>query len=203
MTEPTFRELADWIDGRLDDERAATVAAYVASGDADTRDAVAWLREFKQAAGLLPLQAPPPEVGEAARDAFRQLRTPRGVDPRWFTVRFDSRLAPAAGIRTTGTAPASFHLDLEGHGLTVSVDLTRVDETHLDVDGAIRGADADASRTSRPVAVVFLAAGEELATVPVDRRGHFATRVPVEVDELRVVAGGGVIRARLTVRDGS
>lgn len=192
---PKFTELADWVDGRLEPGHAEDVARRVTESGPDTEATVAWLRSFRSAAAVMPLQAPPADVGEAARAAFRRLRGTDGDGYGRFDVTFDSRLASAGGIRSTTTDAEMFHLDLRAAGLSANVDVVR-SRSGLVVEGTVtdnRTAPADGPA----IGVVFTAAGQARLTVPVDRRGHFSAEVPADVDELCVVSATHRLRASL------
>ena len=94
-TPPTFTELVDWVDGRLDQQQAADVESRVATGGEETSATVDWIREFKAAAELMPLVAPPehvrspsatPSVDSAPPGQARSttwVSTSTAASPRW------------------------------------------------------------------------------------------------------------------------
>ncbi|BCX05505.1 MAG: hypothetical protein KatS3mg053_3443 [Candidatus Roseilinea sp.] len=65
---PTFAQLVDWVDGKLDAEAAARVEAAVdaaiARGDTTLAETLAWLRAFRAQADMTVL-VPPPEGARA------------------------------------------------------------------------------------------------------------------------------------------
>lgn len=67
---PDFRTLLDWLEGRLDTDRAEQVAAAVAEADEQTLRTVEWLRGFLSTARELPLEAPPPIVRQSLQQYF-------------------------------------------------------------------------------------------------------------------------------------
>jgi hypothetical protein len=67
---PDFRTLLDWLEGRLDADRAERVAAQVAEADERTLRTVDWLRGFLTTARELPLEEPPPIVRQNLRQYF-------------------------------------------------------------------------------------------------------------------------------------
>jgi hypothetical protein len=67
---PDFGTLLDWLEGRLDADRAVRVAGQVAEADERTRRTVDWLRAFLTAARELPLEEPPPIVRQRLKRYF-------------------------------------------------------------------------------------------------------------------------------------
>lgn len=67
---PDFRTLLDWLEGRLDTDRAEWVAAQVAEADELVLRTVDWLRGFLATARELPLEEPPPIVRQHLRQYF-------------------------------------------------------------------------------------------------------------------------------------
>lgn len=67
---PDFRTLLDWLEGRLEADRAERVAAQVAEADERTLRTVDWLRGFLTTASELPLEEPPPIVRQSLRQYF-------------------------------------------------------------------------------------------------------------------------------------
>lgn len=65
-----FRMLLDWLEGRLDADRAERVAAQVAEADERTLCTVDWLRGFLTTARELPLEEPPPIVRQSLKQYF-------------------------------------------------------------------------------------------------------------------------------------
>lgn len=196
---PTFTELMDWIDGRLDDARGEDVARRVDVSGPETAETVAWIRSFRAAADTMPLAAPPPEVGHHARAAFRHLRAAGRPDASWFDVAFDSRLAPVAGVRSSSRG-GPYRLDLTGEGIAVSIDVTPLDGGSLAIDGTVRATDATDAAAEDTIGVVFTSAGETRRRTAVDRHGRFSAEVPGDVDEIRVVDALRQVRAGLSPR---
>ena len=67
---PGFRALLDWLEGRLDADRADRVAAQVAEADERIFRTLDWLRGFLTTARELPLEEPPPIVRQRLRGHF-------------------------------------------------------------------------------------------------------------------------------------
>lgn len=208
MSRPlTFTELVDWVDGRLDDERAAEVASRVAEdGTPETAAALEWIREFKAAAALMPLVAPPEHVRSSVRAAFRRLRAPWAGSADDLHLDFDSRFAPLAGVRSAGGPSDLFHLDYSSVGIAVSLDISPLAGNELLVSGTVTGAMTGAEvaepvdgRTPTDWGVVFNSGGEPRRTTAADRAGRFSTRVPDDVDEIWIVSAARRVRAELSL----
>ncbi len=67
---PGFRVLLDWLEGRLDADRAERIAAQVTEADERIVRTVDWLRGFLTTARDLPLEEPPPVVRQRLKQHF-------------------------------------------------------------------------------------------------------------------------------------
>ena len=67
---PGFRVLLDWLEGRLDADRAERIAAQVGEADERILRTVDWLRGFLTTAHDLPLEEPPPIVRQRLKQHF-------------------------------------------------------------------------------------------------------------------------------------
>ncbi len=80
-TEPTFAQLVDWIDGKLNADEAARVQALVetalARGDAMLAAMLAWVRAFRAQADVTVLVPPPPHVRARVVRAFEDFARTR------------------------------------------------------------------------------------------------------------------------------
>src|SRR3546814_807540 len=109
---PSFVELADWVDGRLD---AATASGIERALDDPAISAtIGWLRRFRSLARELPVVAPPAIVRQNLRRAFARrvgARPVVGIIELAGRLVFDSRrhLEPA-GVRAVADAGRSVHL---------------------------------------------------------------------------------------------
>lgn len=102
-TAPTFAQLVDWVDGKLDAEEAsrirAAVDAAIARGDEALAATLAWLRAFRAQANMTVLVSPP----EAARAGVLRMfedakRAQAGAPARsGFLQRIVAALARATG----------------------------------------------------------------------------------------------------------
>lgn len=196
---PTFNQLVDWIDGRLDETAAAEMAARVATAGPDVLDTVTWIRSFREAAAKMPLQKPPEDVSSRIRAAFRQLRGPLSGPFEDLELEFDSRMSPVSGVRSTGFEE-SVHLDFGCDDLSVSIDISPESGGELLVRGTIsgEGRDENEDRTlEADLGLVFTSSGETRRTTRLDRNGQFMVQVPADIDEVWVLSATRRARAVL------
>lgn len=105
---PTFSQLLDWLEGRLDDEEARRLEDRLRTAGAETDADLGWLRSFLDASGAARLAAPPAEVRRDLLlkfETFTRARRAPGLLARLIaTLTFDSAagLAPA-GVRSVQT----------------------------------------------------------------------------------------------------
>lgn len=198
-TSPTFNELVDWIDGRLEEAAAADMASRVAASGPDVIDTVSWIRSFREAAATMPLQKPPEDVSARIRAAFRELRGPMSGPVDELELEFDSRMSPIAGVRSTGHTE-SFHLDFGSEDLSISLDVSPHTEGDLLVRGTVSGEGRD-TNIDRPLeddlGLVFTSSGETQRTTRLDRNGGFTVQVPADVNEVWVLSATRRARATL------
>lgn len=144
---PTFAELIDWVEGRLDDDAAEEIADYVAKDDETTRADVAWIRAFLAASESMTLERPPARVREVLRRRFESYAETR-QSPGFFrriiaTLTFDSGRRPAvAGIRSAATEGMQrqfiFTTDIAEVALNVQ---PRMDDDRIDIVGQVFASD--------------------------------------------------------------
>ncbi|WP_436701263.1 hypothetical protein [Nocardioides sp. BYT-33-1] len=192
---PTFTELVDWVEGRLADDAAAAVAAYVASGDPSTTASVAWIRDFLEDARSMPLRQPPADLSARLRGVFEQLHRPGSVDgwsDAWLL--HDARSGVAAGVRST--EDGGVHLAFDSSLGRFVLDATAAGAGEVDVQGLIMLAPGAAGAD-----LAFLARGDLRRAVRATADGRFDARgVPVDVDELWLTSGATRVRAILDLR---
>ena len=157
---PSFATLLDWLEERLSATEASQVSARVAEGDRRTRATVRWLRGFLATARAFPAPKPPPIVRQNLRQHFvrwskaqAMLRAdPRVVDA---TPLFDSRQDLAlAGFRGGHDAEGAYHLALTTDVADLVVDVQRIADRQVRLDGQVLLGDPAAARSSplrRPV----------------------------------------------------
>lgn len=198
-TPPTFNELLDWVDGRLDDTASAEMADRLATAGPDVTETVAWIRSFRETAAKMPLQKPPEEVSTRSRALFRHLRGSLSGAVDDLELEFDSRMSPVAGVRSTGFQQ-SFHLDFGSDDLSVSIDISPHADGELLVRGTISGEGRD-EHADKPLeadlGLVFMTSGETRRTTTLDRNGRFTVQVPDDINELWVLSATRRVRATL------
>lgn len=127
-----MRLVADWAEGRLDEQAAADVASRLRSGDGHLVDAYHWYSSFRDLGARLPVETPPPVVRQRLRGLLDRAL---GKTPQVETllVVHDSRLdADLVGARsgpgqsstsrlTLRSPSAEVVLVLRSHGDTVDL----------------------------------------------------------------------------------
>ncbi|NJM39493.1 MAG: hypothetical protein HC853_01330 [Anaerolineae bacterium] len=103
-TEPSFSHLLDWIEGRLSEQDAATIAAQVASASDKTRALATWLRAFNDVSARATLKPLPSQHHQELLRRFK-VRASENQQPSLFrrllaSLTFDSGAQLAiAGVR--------------------------------------------------------------------------------------------------------
>jgi hypothetical protein len=172
-----FARLTDWVEGRLSGEEARAVEEQLAVADSATLEDVAWLRTFLKVSEETVLQSPPPEVRNALVDrfaAYAEGRRPPGLLERFVgSLRFDSGLQPAVGLRAAGTQEGEKQLiystDVGDVALNV---LPRASDKNLDLDGQLLPARDDVEPGF--FSVQLLRGGTEVDITTTDDLGNFA-----------------------------
>jgi hypothetical protein len=195
---PTFTDLLDWVEGRLDPEHEDAVAAYVAGADAATLDTLEWIRGFLDGARSMPLEQPPPELSARLRNVFIGLHSPEQAD-EWSdaSLMYDTRRGmAAAGVRS-----------LEGDGVHLAFDsglgrfvleAAPAGPGEVDIQGLIMVSSAD---DDTGVDLAFLQQGTLRRAARATTDGRFdVPGVPVDVDELWLTSGSTRVRAALDLR---
>ena len=138
---PGFEMLLDWLEGRLDQDTAGRVAAYVDQADEDTRRTVDWLRGFLATARELPLHEPPPIVRQSLAQYFaRWSRARAELDQPARDVHarllFDSRHdLPLAGVRAGTSDDDAVHLVYTAEEGDLLIDVYRQGAGAVRLDG--------------------------------------------------------------------
>lgn len=136
----TFEQLLDWVEGRLGEQEAATVAAQVAVGDATVQAEVAWVRAFLHLGDTLIVEDPPEQVHQILQERFAEhwqtrresaaaTNTPAGFFQRLrAALTFDSHLqlglAGARGTESTATRQLIYSTELVDVALNLRHDPT-------------------------------------------------------------------------------
>lgn len=195
---PSFTDLVDWVDGRLDHPAAARVQALVDAGVHEVTESVAWIREFRRAARSLPLLRPPAELSSNLRQLFRDHHRVGGSAWIEAATRFDSRSQPMVGVRSAATLDLA-HLVFDGDFGALVLDVDRVRQGHVDLRGYLSLLDGpdDGARVS------VHRGGSALRIAQCDGNGRFElSDVPSDVDEIWIVQGDTCVRVQLDVRAG-
>jgi hypothetical protein len=198
---PSFATLLDWLEGRLDSEQAAKVAALVADGDSRTQATVQWLQGFLATARSFPAPEPPPIVRQNLRQHFARwsaaraaLRAePHEVDA---TLLFDSRQDLAlAGVRGGDETEEVYHLAFTADVGDLVIDVRRVSDGQVRLDGQVLLGNPAAA----PVFTAQAAGpGFTVRTVDGDELGRFTLpEVPTGRCRLEVSNGEIILRAEL------
>ena len=154
--ELSLQAVLDWLEGRLDDQRAARVAALVASAGERSATQVAWARRFLAARRAVLDDVPPPELRGSLVAAFGQVAGGRQGDLRDRLARLVERARAAlifdsaspgglalSGLRSPGTPTvggATRHLLYRAEGIDVAIDVVP-DGTLLQLHGQVLPAD--------------------------------------------------------------
>ncbi len=67
---PTFTNLVDFVEGRLEPGASAAIEQYLAAGDPDATATVEWMRTFLSVSAELSLETPPLRVRHYLRRQF-------------------------------------------------------------------------------------------------------------------------------------
>lgn len=196
---PDLRTILDWLEGRMDPNRASQVAGQVARADERTQATVEWLRGFLMTARALPLHEPPPIVRQNLRQHFARwsrAQAELGQKPRviWARLLFDSRQDLAlAGVRAGAGSGEAAHLAYAADEGDLLLDVYQAGAGRVRLDGQVLLAEPrDPQGTAD--APVFEAsvsgAGFMIRTTDGDELGRFSlTGVPEAACQLRASNG--------------
>jgi len=195
-TSITFTTLLDWVDGRLEADRTAAVAAHVAETP-EAAETVEWIRSFREAGTSMPLEAPPADLSAELRAAFRRhTAVPPGTgavgelsgDTRPFRI--------AAGARATAGEGVG-HVVLEGDGTTLTLSVLNRRPDVVDLHGHV----AWTGTGQRPEIVITAPDPTSRRVARPEANGEFRlTDVARGVDEVWVVSPAASLHARLDLR---
>ncbi|HYP43749.1 MAG TPA: hypothetical protein VEQ66_00940 [Propionibacteriaceae bacterium] len=201
---PSFPQLVDWVEGRLDQTTADGVSQAVVSGDPQTVAAVDWLREFLDLAQELPLHEPPPIINQNLRRYYARWSRARATldHPRLelkASLLFDSRLDLApVGVRGPSDSEGLVHLAYTTDRADLVLDVSRVGGHVVRLDGQVLLND----NAQAPIfeAVVTGPSGTK-RTIDGDALGRFSlVDVPEDATELRVTNSDLAIKIALDLR---
>ncbi len=203
---PDFGMLLDWLEGRLDPDTSARVAARAVEGDARTSRTVDWLRGFLMTAAALPLHEPPPIVRQSLTQYFaRWSRARAELDQRppemHAQLLFDSRqdLAPA-GVRAGSDCGDAVHLAYTAEAGDLLLDVYKLGAGRVRLDGQVLPAEPQGA----PIFEASVAGtGFTVRTKDGDDLGRFSLRdVPEARCQLRASNGVVTIVAELDLDPG-
>ncbi len=202
---PAFAALIDWLEGRLDAERTAAVAAAVeAGGDPRVAATISWLSGFLATAAAVPQYEPPPIIRQRLRQRFAAWDRARAALQHppvelEAALLFDSRQdLVLAGVRAGEDADDAVHLAWTTPVADLVLDVVRTGQGALHCEGQVLATDA----TLAPVFEVRAEGpGVTVRTVDGDRQGRFMLAdVPDTVTTLRALNGELTMVAAVDLR---
>lgn len=140
-----FSPLLDWVEGRLSPQAAQDMELLLAGANEQTRETVAWLRNFVRARQAVTFADPPAATHQLLRERFAayaaERREPGLLQRLVAALSFDSLLQPAAavGMRTAGGAsfqPRQMVFSCAVADIALNVH-RRPHDDHIDVSGQI------------------------------------------------------------------
>lgn len=136
---PTFRQLVDWVEGRLTRADASSVAAAVEAGGEELERTTAWIRDFIHFGKSHPLPVPPPLVRQRLRQSFEQHHGRAAPRRRQRAeLMFDSRDdAVVAGVRGGPSLDDGYRLAFATESLGVLLDVLPESATTVRIEGQV------------------------------------------------------------------
>lgn len=192
---PSFATLIDWVEGRLDDSKAAEVAQIVESRP-QAQESVEWIRHFISVGADMPLIPPSSDLSDRLRDEFSRRVTPWNPrDHRDADLMFDSREHPmAAGMRRIQQTDG-VHLVFATDSTRLELDLSIGADGRIDADGLASWGAAKSDDTLELVLTCNRSVKHIISCEP-DGTFHLAD-VCAEVDEVWMSHGGETVRAAI------
>jgi len=186
--QPTFRQLVDWVEGRLTRDEAVEIGAAVRSGGPDVQATVSWIRDFIQLGRDHPLPTPPPIVRQRLQQSFRRHQGQSSPLRReTAALMFDSRDdAVVAGVRGGPSLDDGYRLAFASESVGVLVDVLPESTTTVRLEGQVLTPEGSA-----PVWVVTVQfPGGRRTDSNGDRNGSFTVdRVPLDATRLQLSNG--------------
>lgn len=128
-SKPTFEQLVDWFEGSLTPEESRAVSEYMATADAPELADVVWLQKFYRATEERIAPLPPPAVVDRLARTFsayaERSRQPSLHQRFVASLRFDSRLSTARGVRSASITESNRQLVYETDLATIALTLQR------------------------------------------------------------------------------
>jgi hypothetical protein len=170
-----FARLLDWVEGRLSEQEAQAVERQVAAAGSTTRADVAWMRAFARISEDIVIASPLSEVRDALVDSFETYaegkQQPGFLERLVATLRFDSNLQPASGLRAAGISESQRQLVYSTDAADVAIIVRpRTSDGLFDVYGLILPSDATDSGVFD---VQLLQGATEVATTATNDLGEF------------------------------
>jgi hypothetical protein len=200
MTGSDYATLTDWLEGRLDADRAAAVAAAV-EGDAVLQQAVAWLRGFLDTAAAVPMLSPPSVVHQRLMQHFERWNAEQDSDEFDMldleaVLLFDSRAdVTPAGLRNTPDDDTNVQLVFGCDAADIAVDVVTEPAGRVRLSGQVL---ADDERARGPFACTATGPDEQRIAIDGDELGRFTVgSVPVTTNRLVLRNGTVTLRVNL------
>jgi hypothetical protein len=170
-----FARLLDLVEGRLSEQEARAVERQVAAAGSTTRADVAWMRAFARISEDIVIASPPSEVRDALVERFETYaegkQQPGFLERLVATLRFDSNLQPASGLRAAGISESQRQLVYSTDAADVAIIVRpRTRDGLLDVYGQILPSNATDSGV---FGVQLLQGASEVATTATNDLGEF------------------------------
>ena len=170
-----FARLADWVEGRLSEQEARAVEEQVAAADSATRADAAWLRAFARISEDTVIASLPPGVRDTLIERFEAYAEgkarPGFLERLVATLRFDSDLQPAPGLRAASAVGSPRQLVYSTAAADVAIIVRpRTRDGLLDVYGQILPME---STESGIFGVQLLEGASEVATTATNELGEF------------------------------
>ncbi|MCP3988162.1 MAG: hypothetical protein GY724_03745 [Actinomycetia bacterium] len=201
LQRPSFEELLDWIEGRLDPSDAAAMKARVDAADEETQRAVAWIECFLDRSRAMPLPAPPPIVRQRLRQVFKShFESRSSVETIIVDLVFDSREGrELVGVRGPASTDDQFHLGFECADGYIMLDVARTGGEEMDIEGQVLLAGV-----GPPVFEAVARHGaRDRSSALGDTFGRFAlTAVPASISSLELSNGEMVLVVPLDLDSG-
>jgi hypothetical protein len=193
-----FARLLDWVEGRLSEQEAQAVERQVAAADSATRADVAWMRAFARSSKDVVIATPPSEVRDTLVDRFETYaqgkQQPGFLERMIATLRFDSNLQPASGLRAAGISESQRQLVYSTDAADVAIIVRpRTCDGLLDVYGQILPSDPTDSGV---FGVQLLRGASEVATTATNDLGEFKFEA-VSPGVYEVLAGSDRVEIQL------
>ena len=194
-----FARLADWVEGRLSEQEARAVEEQVAAADSATRADAAWLHAFAPISEDTVIAPLPPGVRDTLIEPFEAYAEgkarPGFLERLVATLRFDSDLQPAPGLRAASAVGSPRQLVYSTAAADVAIIVRpRTRDVLLDIYGQILPME---STESGIFGVQLLEGASEVATTATNELGEFKFEA-VQPGVYEVLAGDDRVEIRVS-----